>query len=198
MEENNPGSKKINPDDEVHVIDGIVELNHPAPFWWQMIYYISIVWAIGYMGYYLFGSGPTLKQELAAKLEKISESQKAKKPSEDDEKKELRAFFNDTGHRTNGAAVFTKNCGSCHAADGGGGIGPNLTDNAWIHGDGSIDAIYATVKNGVPEKGMPPWGPILKREEVLEVSAYVRFLRDHAPEKAKAPQGNTIAYKPDL
>ncbi len=194
----NDNTKKVNPDETVHVIDGIVELNHPAPFWWQMIFYISIIWAIGYMGYYLFGGGPTLKQELAAKLENINQSRKSGAPSEEQDKSDLHSFYQSPERLAHAAQVFQKNCVACHAADGGGGIGPNLTDNHWIHGDGTIDAIWEVVKTGVPEKGMPPWGPVLNRDEVLEVAAYVRSLRGKTTAKPKPPQGNAVDAKADI
>ncbi len=190
--------KKPNPDDEVHTVDGIVELNHPAPFWWQTIYYISIVWAIGYGWYYLAGGGPTLKQELQAKLEAISSRVVVAQISPEQEKKDLRDSFKDTNRLAAGLAVYNKNCVSCHAADGGGGIGPNLTDRHWINGDGGIDMILKLARVGVPDKGMPPWGPILKHDELINVSAFIRTMRDKSPAKPKAPQGNAVVYTQDI
>jgi cytochrome c oxidase cbb3-type subunit 3 len=191
-------SRKPNPDDEVHHVDGIVELNHPAPFWWQSIYYVSIVWAVFYMIYYLAGMGPTLSQELAADLQKIEANKVTLALSPEAEKAELRSAFKDPQKLAAGLAVFQKNCASCHTNDGGGAIGPNLTDDHWINGDGSIDAISKVVSIGVPEKGMPPWGPILKHEESIAVSAFVRSLRGKTPAKAKAPQGNVVKYGEDI
>jgi cytochrome c oxidase cbb3-type subunit 3 len=75
--------------------------------------------------------------------------------------------------------------------DGGGLIGPNLTDNAWIHG-GQITDIYKTVMNGVLEKGMPAWGTMLKPEEVEQVVAYVASLQGSNPANPKAPQGAPV------
>jgi cytochrome c oxidase cbb3-type subunit 3 len=75
--------------------------------------------------------------------------------------------------------------------DGGGLIGPNLTDSAWIHG-GQITDIYKTVVNGVLEKGMPPWGKTLKPEDVEQVVAYVASLQGSNPANPKAPQGPPV------
>lgn len=189
----------MNPDDEVHQVDGIVELNHPAPMWWQAIFYISIVWGVGYGWYYLFGGGPTLKEELAANLQQIETQRLSQsKTGGGDEQDRLRAYFKDSNHMNQGRVAFQKTCASCHAADGGGGIGPNLTDKNWIHGDGSIDAIYKVVVEGVAEKGMPPWGPVLKPEELLEIAAYVRSLRGHKTAQPKAPQGPELVETNDI
>jgi cytochrome c oxidase cbb3-type subunit 3 len=183
---------------EVHRVDDIVELNHPVPIWWQTILYISIVWAFGYMGYYLLGDGPTLRQELAADLQKLEMAKVVKTVSAEEEAKEVRVAFSQPERIVEGRAAFSKNCASCHAEDGGGGIGPNLADRNWIHGDGSIDAILKVIREGVAEKGMPPWGPILKREETISVAAFVRKLRDTTPAKPKSPQGAAVKPKTDL
>lgn len=191
-------TKKINPDEEVHTVDGIVELNHPSPFWWKALYTISVIWGIGYGWYYLVGGGPSLREELTASLDRISEKKVVSTVSADDEKNELRVYYKDPKQLAAGLAVFNKNCVSCHSADGGGGIGPNLTDAHWINGDGSIDSILKIVREGVSEKGMPPWGPILKREDTLAAAAFVRSLRGKTPQKPKAPQGNPVDYKQDI
>lgn len=180
---------------EVHRVDGIVELDNPPPLWWQSIFYISIVWAIAYGSYYLFGDGPTLKEELAAKLLKLETNRVATQRSEGDDEKLLAAVLDAPEKVAHGKEVYVKNCASCHAADGGGGIGPNLTDRAWLHGDGSALAILKVVRDGVAEKGMPPWGALLKAEDTLEVTAFVRNLNGTAPAKPKPPQGTEVTAK---
>ena len=80
----------------------------------------------------------------------------------------------------------------CHVADGGGLIGPNLTDAYWIHG-GTIDQVHATVINGVLAKGMPAWGKMLPGKEVDEVVAYVWTLQGTKPGAPKAPEGVVAA-----
>jgi mono/diheme cytochrome c family protein len=92
-----------------------------------------------------------------------------------------------------GRQVFEKmNCVACHTANGGGNIGPNLTDNAWIHG-GRATQIYRVVLEGVPAKGMVAWGPQLGDERVQSVVAYVLTLRNTNVPGGKAPQGDVIA-----
>jgi cytochrome c oxidase cbb3-type subunit 3 len=90
-----------------------------------------------------------------------------------------------------GKAVFLKNCAPCHRPDGGGLIGPNLTDDYWLHG-GRIEQIHTTIFNGVLEKGMPPWGKILQPAELDAVTAYVWTLHGSTPAGPKPPQGELV------
>lgn len=189
---------KIDPNEPIHEVDGIIELNHPAPFWWQAIYYASIVWAVAYAGYYLSGAGRSIRETLALDLARLESARVAVGVSPEAEKGELRAVLKDPRRLLGAKAIFSKNCSSCHGPDGGGGIGPNLTDAHWIHGDGSVDSILKIVREGVAEKGMPPWGPLLKREDVVSAAAFVRSLRGTASAHPKAPQGNPIRFAPDL
>jgi cytochrome c oxidase cbb3-type subunit 3 len=87
-----------------------------------------------------------------------------------------------------GKGVFTSTCAACHRADGGGNIGPNLTDGYWLHGGKPVD-IYHCVHDGVPSKGMPTWGPQLGDEKVADVVAYVLTIKGTNVANGKAPQG---------
>ncbi len=192
---NDEHKNKINPDEPIHEVDGIVELNHPAPMWWQTIFYISIVWAVGYGWYYLFGGGPTLSEELQVKLQNIENLRAGEKTaSAGNDANELDAAYKAPEKLAAGKIVFARTCASCHADDGGGNIGPNLADAHWIHGNGTLQDIAHVVQNGVAEKGMPPWGPVLKHDELINVSAFVRYLRGSHPAKPKAPQGEAKTF----
>jgi cytochrome c oxidase cbb3-type subunit 3 len=87
-----------------------------------------------------------------------------------------------------GKKTFLANCAPCHRPDAGGLIGPNLTDAYWLHG-GTLAEVYKTVTNGVLDKGMPPWGKMLKPEQLQAVVAYVASLQGTKPANPKAPQG---------
>ncbi|RMD98998.1 MAG: hypothetical protein D6814_06400 [Calditrichaeota bacterium] len=93
---------------------------------------------------------------------------------------------------TKGKKIFLQNCVKCHGVYGEGGIGPNLTDDYWIHGDGTINAIIHTIRNGVPVKGMIAWKNYLRPQQILEVGSYVLSLRGSNPPNAKAPQGKKV------
>ena len=110
-------------------------------------------------------------------------------------------FTQDAAIIEKGKSVFTEyNCGSCHRNDGGGNtIGPNLTDEYWLHG-GDIKNVFSTIKNGVVEKGMPAWGKSMKPEAVRDVTFFVMSLQGTNPQNAKAPQGEIFkgtTEKPD-
>jgi cytochrome c oxidase cbb3-type subunit 3 len=87
-----------------------------------------------------------------------------------------------------GKEVFTSTCAPCHRADGGGNIGPNLTDEFWLHGS-APDKIWKTVHDGVPAKGMAAWAPVLGEARVASAVAYVLTLRNTNVPNGKAPQG---------
>jgi cytochrome c oxidase cbb3-type subunit 3 len=94
-----------------------------------------------------------------------------------------------------GKVVFNNNCVACHRADGGGNtIGPNLTDEYWIHG-GGIKNVFSTIKNGKVDKGMPEWGKAMSAQDVRDVAFFVMSLKGTNPANGKAPQGEL--YKPD-
>ncbi|MGZ3749173.1 MAG: c-type cytochrome, partial [Pseudobdellovibrionaceae bacterium] len=91
-----------------------------------------------------------------------------------------------------GAATFSTKCVSCHGPQLGGLIGPNLTDNFWIHGKGTRMDIVKIIRSGVPEKGMPPWESLLSKDEVYGLAAYIISKKGSNPANPKAPQGVEI------
>ncbi len=187
-------SKKNEPVDTLikdHEYDGIQEFNNPAPFWWQLSFYLSIAFAVVYFGYYVMGPGRTLDQELTSGLEEVQALQK-KNNGPDVTADQLLALVKDGPSVARGKAVFESKCASCHAADGGGLIGPNLTDDYWIHDKGEILAIYRVIKDGVLDKGMPPWGAVISAEELSSVTGFVKSIHGQKVAKAKDPQGEKV------
>jgi cytochrome c oxidase cbb3-type subunit 3 len=90
-----------------------------------------------------------------------------------------------------GGKVFSQQCAICHKADGGGSIGPNLTDNYWLHG-GDIQSVFSVIKVGVPDKGMISWESILSPIQMRDVANYIKSLEGTNPPGAKAPQGELV------
>lgn len=97
------------------------------------------------------------------------------------------------GDLNSGSDIFKKNCVSCHLADGGGAIGPNLTDDYWIHGAG-INNLVKIINSGVPSKGMITWRGVLKEKEILQVASYILTLHGTEPANPKSPQGEKVEY----
>jgi cytochrome c oxidase cbb3-type subunit 3 len=173
-----------------HSYDGIVERDNFMPPWLKYLFYITIVSAIVYFLYYsVFGLGMTQIEEYEASLEQASQEAEARGAtmlvSIDETNVE---FDSSTPAIKAGEELFATNCAACHAMDGGGGIGPNLTDEYWIHG-GDIKSVFSVVKYGVVEKGMIPWQDQLGAEEMQQVSSYVLSLQGITPANPKDPQG---------
>lgn len=172
-----------------HDYDGIRELDHPLPSWWLNLFYVTMIFSVFYVGYYMLGPGPTLRQELAAQMQDIEKAQaKAPKPADQGEAV-LVAAIADPEQIKLGSGVYAGKCAACHGDKGQGMIGPNLTDDYWINGKGSPGDIAKVVSEGVAEKGMPPWGPVLKPEELVHVVAFIKSVRGSNPAGAKEAQG---------
>lgn len=184
---NNDDRKPI-PD---HEYDGIQEFDYPAPFWWQLFFYISIAFGFGYYIYYEIGGGMSSDQRIQEALADVYRIQIQNQPQGPDVKV-LLALVKDPEGLKVGKEVFISKCASCHAPDGGGLVGPNLTDRYWIHGQGEVQGIYKVVHDGVLDKGMPAWAALLKDSELNSVVSYVKTLQGTQPQTAKAPQGTEV------
>lgn len=174
-----------------HEYDGIQEYDNPMPRWWVLSFWATII----YSALYLLNVGPFgIGQGRLADYEADVTAWRAQHPAEDGpaDTLALLALAADPEEVAEGRKTFATYCAACHAADGGGIIGPNLTDEAWIHG-ASIAAIHAVVRDGVLAKGMPAWGRQLGSEQVDDVVAYVWTLRGTTPASPKAPEGVVAA-----
>lgn len=174
---------------EGHEYDGIRELDNPLPGWWLATFYGCIIFAFGYYIAYTFMGAPTLKQELHDAMEQIEHIKKSSHKLYSDE--ELSAKFT-TQTVEKGKTIFAERCVACHGDKGQGIVGPNLTDNYWIHGKGTRADIYKVVAEGVPEKGMLDWDEILKPDELLAVVSFVYSIKNTNVPGGKAPQGEEV------
>ena len=173
-----------------HSYDGIQEYDNPMPAWWVLTFWGTIVFSVLYV-LNVGGMGTNGGRIVAYEREMAAARAAHPAPSGPTSPDKLLALTKDRHEVDEGKAVFMKNCVACHGPDGGGLIGPNLTDNAWIHG-GKIEEINATITNGVLAKGMPPWGKMLPAKSVDEVTAYVWSLQGTKPAKPKAPEGTVV------
>ena len=175
-----------------HDYDGIKELDNALPPWWKYGFYITIVVGIIYLfNFHVWGTGPTPEQEYALEVaegKRLDEQYKARTKDVIDENNLTLA---DADGIVAGKALFTQSCTPCHAADGGGGIGPNLTDHYWIHG-GKLADIYKTIKIGYPEKGMQSWQSMYSPMQMRNLASFVQSIKDAKTANPKAPQGDVM------
>ena len=173
----------------VHVYDDdLVEEDNRLPLWWQYTLYGAVVFgAIYWYAEHKVGAFPS--QADAFQQEMLAVRMAQAKTSGSVSPEMLVALSKSPATVSQGKQVFESICVACHRADGGGNIGPNLTDNYWIHG-GRPQSIYATVHDGVAAKGMPAWGPQLGDEMVAAAVAYVLTLKGTNVAGGKPPQGD--------
>jgi len=185
--------KPVEKEEEIlldHNYDGIKELDNDLPAWWLYGFYISIVFAFVYMAYYHIFDGETQREEYLAEVAQAEEEVEAYKAANPDlidaSSVEL---LTDASDLEAGESIYMASCMACHRADGGGAIGPNLTDEYWILG-GGISNVFQTVSEGGRDgKGMVAWKSELNAQEIAQVSSYVLSLEGTNPPDAKAAEG---------
>lgn len=174
--------------------DGIQELDNVLPPWWTYFFVGCVIFGVGYILYYhTFGMGALQTEEyekevaiaeakrealLATKYAKINEN--TVEP------------LTDAAALASGEKLFQKKCASCHGKAGEGGVGPNLTDDAWLHGC-DVKDIFKTITYGVPRKGMISWKDQLNPLQIHELSSYILTLKGSNPANAKEAQGEVCA-----
>jgi cytochrome c oxidase cbb3-type subunit 3 len=187
------GSRPIEEEGEIildHNYDGIKELDNRLPPWWVYLFYITIIFAAVYLvRFHIFNDYNQeleYEQEMAAARMAIEEYKKTAKDLVDVNTVELLTEASDLNA---GEAIFTSNCAVCHMNDGGGGIGPNLTDEYWILG-GGIKNVFRTISEGGRSgKGMVAWKTNLNPSEIAQVSSYILGMQGTTPANPKDPEG---------
>jgi len=173
-----------------HEYDGIQELNNPTPAWFMYLFYGTIIFAIGYLlNYHVFHTGQLQYEEYRTEIAQADIAQKAflsKSANRVDETNVK--LVNDPAVLTSGQAIFKRNCSPCHGEHAQGVVGPNLTDDYWLHG-GKINDIFKTIKYGIPAKGMPTWEKLLSPKQIADVANYIKSLHGTNPAGSKEPQG---------
>jgi cytochrome c oxidase cbb3-type subunit 3 len=173
-----------------HNYDGIRELDNALPPWWKWGFYITIVLGVVYLfNFHVFGTGKNPEQEYATEMAEGKRQEELYKARTKDLIDENNITLADADGIAAGKVLFNQSCVACHAADGGGGIGPNLTDDYWIHG-GAMNDIYKTIKLGYPDKGMQSWQALYSPVQMKNLSSYIKSLKGTKPANPKAPQGD--------
>lgn len=178
-----------NVDRVLHEIDGIQEYDNKLPNWWLYTLYGSIAFGVVY--WWVYHSAGVLDLPLAAynaESDRLAAEQAAQTPVGEATDESLLAMTKDDNAMALGKQVFGTMCVACHRADGGGGVGPNLTDPFWLHGGGP-EKVYKSIATGIPDKGMPAWEPQLGALKTQAVTAWVISMRDTNVPGGKAAQG---------
>lgn len=172
-----------------HDFDGIRELDNRVPPWFSWLFYVTIIFAVIYLlNYHVFQASPLQDEEYQMQVKEAEAQRTALVKSGAFLNEETVTLLTDPASLDAGKQIFTTNCIACHAADGGGLVGPNLTDDYWIHG-GGIKNIFKTIKYGVTAKGMIAWQSQLNPKQMQEVASYVISLHGTKPATPKQPEG---------
>ena len=175
-----------------HDADGIKEFDNALPRWWLYGFYFTIAFAAFYLVNYHLLSRPLIGRagmvaEYQAELEAASRASARPHPA----KPGVLTALTDAASLEKGRAIFdgaSNTCFACHRNDLGGLVGPNLTDDLWLHGC-SIQDVVNSITTGYPLKGMVAFGTgkPLTDEEVLQVASYVLSKRGSSPPSPKPP-----------
>lgn len=177
-----------------HKYDGIEELDNPTPPWFMGLFYGTIAIGVVYLlVYHVVGTGDVMVEEytqevaIAEKQREIYLTQVAGSINEN-----TVTLTKDAKDLDAGKTLFNQYCTACHGQNAEGVVGPNLTDEYWLHG-GTIKAVYHTIMEGVPDKGMIAWKKQLNPLQIQQVASYILTLQGTNPANAKEPQGDKVA-----
>lgn len=191
------GEKEVESEDDImldHDYDGIKELDNNLPPWWLYGFYITILFAVVYLGHYhVFKTGDLMiaeyENDVKIATELLEEQQASGNITIIDENNV--ELLTDAVSIDKGAKLYAALCAACHANEGQGLVGPNLTDAYWIHG-GSFKDIFSSIKYGVPEKGMIAWKSQLSPTQMQNISSFIMSIQGTNPSNPKAPEGDLV------
>jgi cytochrome c oxidase cbb3-type subunit 3 len=178
-----------------HEYDGIKEYDNPLPRWWVWIFAGSFWFSVGYFfHYHLSPHGESVLASYEADVREAREAEAKATLAQPVTEESLGKLMADAALMVDAKLLFAARCAACHGDQGQGLIGPNLTDDAWLHGSASLSDIYGIIDAGVPAKGMPAWGRQLSPIELRKVAAFVGSQRGKGI-PGKAPEGTVIAHR---
>ena len=170
-----------------HDYDGIRELDNKLPPWWLYGFYGTIVFALFYLwSFHITHTSPSTAQEYKIAVDKAEKEVAAYLKTKGDNINESNVKMLPAADIAEGANLFKGTCVACHAANGGGGVGPNLTDEYWLNG-GDIKSVFKTIKYGI--RAMPAWQNNFSGKQMAQLASYVESLRNTNVAGGKAPQG---------
>jgi cytochrome c oxidase cbb3-type subunit 3 len=166
-----------------HDYDGIKELDNPPPPWLMIIFYGTIIWSVFYVFYYHVFDGPSQEDEYNTEMAEA----KANIPVSAFDETTV-AILTDKASLDEGQKLYlTKACDACHGITN---IGPDLTDEYWIHGN-SPEEVFKVIKHGVAEKGMTPFKDQMTDLQMQQVTSYIlTSMKGAETTNTKGPQGD--------
>ena len=178
-----------------HEADGIRELDNQLPRWWVWLFNLSILFAVIYLVYYhVVGDGQMMLAEYQRESA-VGDALKAQALARFEQDMAAMQPLDDPARLADGQRIFNQMCAPCHREDAGGLVGPNLTDDYWIHGPQFSDNLKI-IYNGVPEKGMVTWKTLLKPVEIHAVASYIYTKRGTNPPNPKPREDQVQPDKP--
>lgn len=181
-------------EDMGHDYDGIRELNNPTPPWWRWAFYFSIAFGVVYIWrHHVSRTAPMQLEELAIAEAQAAEAKETYlKTAAGNINENTVKMLGEANDLAAGKKLFATNCAACHGAEGQGTVGPNLTDEYWLHG-GKINDVFKTIKYGVPEKGMKAWQDDFSPKQIAQLASFIKSIHGSNPPNPKEKQGE--AYK---
>lgn len=174
-----------------HTYDGIRECDNPMPEWWIWTFFFTVVFALFYFIHYSVIGAPSLQEEFKEAMIAL-EKTKSHAPVLDETEQSLESAMSQSDVLALGASTFAGKCAVCHGNALQGQIGPNLTDAYWLNGKGTRLDIVKAIRQGFPDKGMPPWESMLSKNEIYGLAAFIISKQGSNPANPKAPQGEII------
>lgn len=190
-----PAAAKDEPILLAHESDGIREYDNPMPSWWTNLFWGTFFFSVLYAMYYMVGVGPGHSAEYDEEVAVFYQEQAARLGELKPDQPTMLGLMADPKMMQAGAGMFASNCAVCHAKDGGGGTGPNLCDDSYLHVK-RVEDIFTVITQGVAAKGMAAWEKRFSESQRVLLSAYVAHLRGTVPAQPKPAQGAPAAPWP--
>lgn len=174
--------------------DGIKELDNPLPPWLKYIFYITIIISFAYLMRLVVFKDDTIIQKKEYSKEMAAARAKTEVAVKEEAVKSAAAPMSQEQILAAGKVTFDKICNVCHGKFGEGLVGPNFTDDFWIHG-GTAEEMKKIIIDGVIDKGMISYKSQLSNKQIDQVIAYILSLHGTNPPNQKAPQGVKVEKK---